>query len=86
MPPSPNKQGFINYKKIISHHDPKAFFLGGWWHWGGAVALDSYGFLHFWIDFFIMKEGWTQLDILIILSGVVQIIFDSVGMSADSAL
>ena len=34
----------------------------------------------------IMKEGWTQLDILIILSGVVQIIFDSVGMSADSAL
>jgi len=31
-----------------------------------------------------LKEGWTQLDILIILSGVVQIIFDSVGMSADS--
>lgn len=72
---------------ITSHHDPKAFLSWGMVALGGATALDSYGFLNmFGSTGSIMKEGWTQLDILIILSGVVQIIFDSVGMSADSAL
>ena len=65
----------------------RPFFLGDGGIGGGGVALDSYGFLNiFGSTGSIMKEGWTQLDILIILSGVVQIIFDSVGMSADSAL
>lgn len=32
------------------------------------------------------QEMWTQLDIVIILAGLIQIILDSVGLSGDSPL